>query len=479
MSVNLEELFIPYNPWWDKLEQAFEVLPVFKRPIFSEVYQGIKTIPQIISITGPRRVGKSTLIKQIVRELISEATDPHDIWYYSMDDPALLRSSMKRDLLFDSVMEQARKRPRGKPLLFFLDEIQKFENWELFIKKFFDLQYPVRWLVSGSASSPIMRKSRESLLGRIKDYHLLPFSFREYLLFQNKDNVALASQYEEIYHTGKAVMGMFTKQIEYAEMSSVPVAPIPDDLRPTIQGHLNRFLLEGGFPEVWTLPDWAAKQSYLFDNHVEKVISEDLILATELRKPEALKRFYISLLEQPGREINFQKLSVELKIPRQSIEKYFPLLEMTDLTRRVEKFSKSPLKVRRGNIKCYLVDLALRNAVMRIQDKLFEDESILGKYAENLVFNALKKWEGALHISYFREKNYEIDFIVHARARTFIPFEVKYRAKIEDRDLSTLRNFCRRFKCPAGLVVTKQWEDFGDRQGIFFLPLPHFLLLWD
>lgn len=63
---------------------------------------------------------------------------------------------------------------------------------------------------------------------------------------------------------------------------------------------------------------------------------------------------------------------------------------MTDLLHHAEKFTKSLIKVRRGNIKCYLIDLALRNAILRIQDNLFQDAQTLGLYAKNLVSNALK-----------------------------------------------------------------------------------------
>ena len=238
-------------------------------------------------------------------------------------------------------------------------------------------------------------------------------------------------------------------------------------------------LMEGGFPEVWRLPDWETKQSYLFDNQVEKVILEDLVLAVELRKPEMLKRFYISLLENPGREINFQQLSHDLGINRASIEKYFPLLEMTDLIHHAERFTESAIKARRGNIKCYLVDLALRNAILRIQESLLQDAPTLGLYAENLVFNALKKWEGTVSISYWREKSAEVDFIVHTGARKYLPVEVKYKEDIGTAELKTLRNFCARLKRSTGIVVTKNWEDFGMRDRLFYMPLPHFLLLFD
>ncbi len=474
-----KELLIPYNPWWDNPDKAFERLPLFHRPIYDEIFKGLKEIPQIISITGPRRVGKSTLIRQIARTLIKEGTKPEHIVYYSMDDPALLRAEVNHDKFFDSLMEMARKNAGSDLLYIFLDEIQRFERWELFLKKYYDLHYPVRFAISGSASSPIFKKSRESLLGRIKDYHILPFSFREFLLYHNREDTAIIDRFNEIYKTGKAVMGMFTRHPEYAELQEVAVPEIPVELRQNVDDHLAKFLIEGGFPEVWTLPDWETKQSYLFDNQVEKVILEDLVLAVELRKPEMLKRFYISLLENPGREINFQQLAQDLGINRATIEKYFPLLEMTDLIHHAEKFTRSSVKVRRGNIKCYLIDLALRNAILRIQESLLKDARILGLYAENLVFNALMKWEGTVTISYFREKESEVDFIAHLGAGKYLPLEVKYKERIDEGELRTIRKFCERLKCSAGIVVTKSWDDFGARERLFYMPLPHFLLLFD
>ncbi|GAB4484630.1 MAG: hypothetical protein OHK006_09360 [Thermodesulfovibrionales bacterium] len=274
-------------------------------------------------------------------------------------------------------------------------------------------------------------------------------------------------------------MGMLTKHPECVELKKVTIPPLDQGLQTTIDAHLDRFLIEGGFPEVWSLPDWETKQSYLFANQVEKVILEDLVLAVELRKPEMLKRFYISLLETPGREINWQQLSQELNINRATIEKYFPMLEMTDLIRHVEKFTKSPIKVRRGNIKCYLVDLALRNAVLRLQDTLLQDSSALGLYAENLVFNALSKWQGTVSLSYYREKGAEVDFIVHTGTGAFLPIEVKYKEKVDNAELRTIRNVCAKLKCTRGIVVTKRWEDFGGKDNLLYMPLPHFLLLFD
>ena len=98
--------------------------------------------------------------------------------------------------------------------------------------------------------------------------------------------------------------------------------------------------MEGGFPEAWEIKDLVARQEYLFDNQVQKVIFEDLVIATEFRKPEKIKSYYLSLVEQPGQELNIEKASQKIGISRQMLEKYLPLLEMTDLVKTIQRFSQ-------------------------------------------------------------------------------------------------------------------------------------------
>jgi predicted AAA+ superfamily ATPase len=213
---------------------------------------------------------------------------------------------------------------------------------------------------------------------------------------------------------------------------------------------------------------------------VKKVIYEDLILAAEFRKPELLKRFYISLLEMPGREINVQSVAKETDVSALQIEKYLPLLEMTDLVYRISKFRTAPLRIRKGLMKFYLVDLALRNAVLRLNETLLSDETTLGLYAENQVFLALKKWRGTIQMDYYRERHGEVDFIVHSGPHRYLPVEVKYRNEIKASDFAGLQKFTSKFKHSAQpIMVTKNWTDLGPRQNVLLLPLPLFLILFD
>jgi uncharacterized protein len=477
--MDIQLLLEPYNPWIKQGPRGLEEVPIFTRPVFEDLIWDLQKLPQILSITGPRRVGKSTLLRQLIRQRLAEGHPPELLIYYSLDDPALFRPSIDRDNFLDELMRELIQRAGRKQVFLLLDEIQRLERWELFLKKYYDLKYPVRLVVSGSASSPIFKKSRESLLGRVKDYHLLPFSFREFLLFQCQDRHKVLNELKKTYDDGRKIMGMLAGAPQHLNLQEVRIRPLSTTLWSLAQKAFQRYLYEGGFPEVWELQTWEQKTDYLFDNQVKKVIYEDLLLAAEFRKPELLKRFYISLLEHPGREVNFSQVAKETGVLVAQVEKYLPLLEMTDLISHIEKFRKSPLRVRRGNVKFYLVDLALRNAVLRLQDGTLNDPVTLGLYAENLVFNALRKWRGTVAIDYYREGDTEVDFIVHVASNTYLPFEVKYRDPITSKQLRSIRTVTKRFRCSQGIVITRKREDFGPRDNLFFIPLLHFLLMFD
>ncbi|MEK7671746.1 MAG: ATP-binding protein [Bacteroidota bacterium] len=469
----------PFNPWWEEPSRTLSNLPSFQRPIFSTVYEDLKNLPQMISITGPRRTGKSTLLYQLIRRLIADGVAPKKLIYYSFDDPSLLTRRIRVDEFFEQMMKTALQQKDAGATFLFLDEIQRLERWELYLKKYYDLKYPIKMVISGSASSPIFKKSRESLLGRVKDIHLLPFSFREFVLFTLNDQPSLRSEVNSIYENGRTAQGMFTGDPSISA-DTVALPEVSVALRSYLDAQLRKFLLEGGFPEVWGLPNWVAKQEYLFDNQVKKVIYEDLILAAEFRKPELLKRFYISLLEIPGREISIQSVADETEVSSRQIEKYLPLLEMTDLVYRLPKFRTRPLRVRKGMMKFYLVDLALRNAVLRLTETLLTDETMMGLYAENLVFLALRKWRRMIQMDYYRERHGEVDFVVHVGPKRFLPVEVKFRNEIKYQDFEGLRRFVHKINHSVQpLMITKQWKDFGNRENAFLLPLPLFLLLFD
>jgi len=486
--MDIKTLISPYCPWKDPSRRSEweKTIPTFRRPVFDQLFEDLGTIPQIISITGPRRVGKSTLLQQIIQRLLDrEQVPPERLVYYSLDDPGRLRMPSAGEDVLDQLIGRLAELGRTGPAYLFLDEIHRFERWEQYLKKYYDLKYPVRIMISGSASSPIFKKSRESLLGRVKEYRILPFSFREYLLYRlwqraAQNDASLIEEGHTIFRHGNDLRGVFAGEFEYRGREGVFIPSISETLWKEAQSALEAYLIDGGFPEVWSLPTQEKKIDYLYDNQIKKVIYEDLVLAAEFRKPEQLKAFYISLLERPGREVNLKKLSQETGVGVQQIDKYLPLLEMTDLLAHASKFRPSAVRVRRGNVKFYLIDLALRNAVLRIGRELLTDNDMLGLYAENLVFNTLRNWKGVLQIDYYRDSaGREVDFVVHIGSSRYMPIEVKYRDAVSEKDLRGLDYFAQKYECQVPVVIVKGRVAWSEYKGQILLPLVVFLLMMD
>jgi len=468
-----------YNPWWAGEGIGALKPPEFKRLVFPRLSADLHELKQYLVITGPRRVGKTVLMRQMIEALLAKGVEPERICHFSLQDPWLvMQSADERHGWMESLRQVfaeglSGKRP-GAPVYFFLDEIQRLDQWELHLKKWYDLGHPFRVVVSGSATSPIFKKSRESLLGRVKDYHVPPFSFREFAGFWAsrlgipQDDMAplLTLQLRGSSWSSPDSLRSFTN--EYCRLS--------EKARGRHQEFVAEYMRAGGFPETYDMDDPVRRQEYLYDNQVQKVIYEDLVLAAEFHKPENVKRFYLSLLTRPGEEVNIQATAREIGASRIMLEKYLPLLEMTDLIHLLPRFSPRPLRQRRSHVKCYPLDLALRNAVLKLDGEALSDPKQQGIMAETLVFNNLRRWPEIVELSYFRKRDREVDFVVTLTPGKHLPVEVKFRESPQPG--KGLRVFMQEYSCPAGILVTKDEAHFGE-DGIARLPLAAFLTLFD
>ena len=469
---NLSSLLSIYNPWWEQPRGDWRTdLPDYRRRIVADVLSDIAELPQIVSITGPRRVGKTTALRQIICTLIDEQdVPPDDILYFSFDDPEVFGSEDLQRVIFDRLIEYmgvSDKRASSK--YFFLDEIQRLPKWELYLKKYYDLKFPVRFIVSGSASSPIFRSSQESLLGRVKDRHLLPFSFREFCLYRLR-KTEFSDELREFEGMRTLLMAgdgqSIVQQIGLLERALAPY-------QAAIGEAVVAYCREGGFPEVWQLSNPLRKIEYLMEQQVRKVLYEDLMALTQYRKPENVLRFFVYLLAHPGDEINMASVAGQVGVERRVVEDNLPRLVLTDLILLVRKFTHKPLRVRQGNIKCYSIDLALRNAVLKTWDDFTADPIMMGLYAENLVAHEVCRWSEAIEVTYYREKLHEVDFVVTHGGNRHLPIEVKYRKNTDS--AAGLRHFMKRFGVDFGAVIIRERECRYEH-GIVYLPLRHFLL---
>lgn len=462
----LAAILVPYNPWWHKDTNWRSELPKYRRPIVNQVLSDLSEISQAVSITGPRRVGKSTAVKHVIETLLDQQeVSAQNILYFSFDDPEVAASEKLQHEIFDRLMDRVVK--GGPTFYFFLDEIQRLPRWELFIKKYYDLKYPVRFVISGSASSPIFRSSQESLLGRVKDRHLLPFSFREFCQYKFQQQPAF-SEILSVCPPLRPVLleGNGGLAAETINQLAERLCEFDSELDQAVI----EYCRDGGFPEVWPLVDPVRKIEYLMEQQVRKVLYEDLMMLTKYRKPENILRFFVYLLSHPGIEINIKKVSSESGVEQRIIADNLPRLEMTDLILRIQKFSDQPLRARQGNIKCYPVDLALRNAVLKSWE--FPNSQMMGYYAENMVLREIINWQEKIEVSYYREKETEVDLILTYGGSQYLPIEVKYRKK--QQQIATLKHFCKKYASKLGIVITRDKE--CRMEDYLYLPLRYFLL---
>jgi hypothetical protein len=462
-----------YNPWWEDLHGAWRSnLPDFQRLVVADILDDINELPQMISVTGPRRVGKTTALHQVICRLLDEKkVDPNHLLYFSFDDPEVYGSDELQRIIFDRLIDRSGVKPGERGVrFFFLDEIQRLPRWELFLKKYYDLKFPIRFIVSGSASSPIFRSSQESLLGRIKDRHLLPFSFKEYCLYRLRKNMAFSDilrRHGDFRNLLMAHEGL--KAVEQISRFEVELQPFENEINQAVISYCR----EGGFPEVWQLAEPLRKMEYLMEQQIRKVLYEDLMTITQYRKPENVLRFFVYLLAHPGNELNTANIAGEVGIERRVIEENLPKLIMTDLILRVPKFTHQPLRVRKGNFKCYSVDLALRNAVLKTWHDFTSDPQMMGLYAENLVVQEIYKWPEAIEVAFYRDKGKEVDFIVTYGGNRYLPIEVKHRREKER--VTGLQHFMKKYNLSFGVkIVRDRSARFDD--GLLRFPLRYFLL---
>ncbi len=489
MDTNLFTQLKNWNPWWEQGSSGMGVYkdPQYERELFPEVLQRVLEGDQIVSIVGMRQVGKSTIMRQVIRKLLDQGLNPKHIFYVSFDDP-YLRANFDARKLFDQVVNeyaegvlQKNIRDVQETLYFFFDEIHQLPDWERALKTYYDRRYQIRYLVSGSSSLHLQKKNRESLLGRISEHTLWPFSFREYVGWsatKETHNEELSAQMRDLY----ALRSQFMEDMSLKDIFQKTEALYNDLARwkkQDIVKLLRSFVIEGGFPRVWQQPDLASKHRTLWEQHVGKTLFEDLLQVARIRRVRDLEFLFIRLLGFNGGEVSLGDLQKDLKMSYVTLDRYLSLFVKTYLLFRVER-TKSPrlaLKRRSGKMKFYVSDPALWNALYKKDERVFDSPQEMSFIAETLVCSTIERWTSPLSIEnrvgYFSERG-EVDF-TFKYGSSVLPIEVKWRNEVPT--LKTLDALIKKWDLTESMVITKDF-DMTYREGRLSIPLWFFLLVF-
>ena len=166
-----------YNPWWRLPSAIKEESKPQKRLAYYEALRMLKhkSIRRFVVLSGVRRVGKTTILYQIMDNLIEEGINPKNILYVTFDNPILKFVNMESVLsIYESLYPV-----RGTRYIFF-DEIQYTDNWELWMKVIYDSRKDIRLIATGSASPILEKGATDSGTGRWSVLKIPTMSFYEY-----------------------------------------------------------------------------------------------------------------------------------------------------------------------------------------------------------------------------------------------------------------------------------------------------------
>ncbi len=444
---DIKKLIAANNPWWESGEIPSTLALPFRRPLLMQRLMKYLTVDSVIVLKGVRRAGKSTLMFQMAQQLLGDGVAPRQIIFVDFEDRRLRYDVHQIIDALDELYGGKFFEPPVKYL--FLDEVHHIEHWESAVKVYYDRKRAIKFIVSGS-SSPLVQRGADALIGRCLEEKILPFSFRDFLL----------------YHHGKSESGEKVSQtaIEFSKGESLLTGAQVLALQlATLNTILASYLRQGGFAHVLEQTEAFLFKKRLQEEVVEKIIYRDLAQLYGIEQPEALERLFYCLAGQTAGLLNHENLAKFLQIKQRDIKAYVNYLQRTQLINLIALYSSSAGKSVRNLPKCHLIDSGLMTA-FGFYDEAKAIEAAVARH----LYNARP--------FYWRDQ-YEVDFVVQIGPR-LLPVEVKYREGIGSEDFRGLGAFMKTFGATDGILVTK--HEAGQKNlaegTVYLVPASVFLL---
>lgn len=442
-ELELYGLLKQVNPWW-KTERVGGVLPELKRQAFYDVVKTL-THPELrrfAVLSGARRVGKTTVMRQVIAHLLEQGVPADNILYISFDNPVFKLSGLR------AVLEAYRNTHyRGGTCYYFLDEIQYAEDWSLWVKTLYDHYPEVQLMATGSASPAIERGASDSGVGRWRVFRMPTMLFREYCELQGvHPSVGELPGIENIPNLSTADFSKLMAQLS--------------GLTP----HWYHYLQQGGFPELLKLKDEETVLNLLREDVVDKVLKRDVPSLFDVRNPVQLEKIFLYLCLHCGSVFNLDTMSSALGTSKPTLSRYMSYLQDANLIYISRNLCATGKKGLSAQPKIYVADVALRNASLMRYTPM-NNETDMGLMAECTVYKHLysayaKYGDVGFMRSGAKGKN-EIDIAVEMRNGKHILCEVKYRNDSELSAQDAIISACRKGENDLCLLATKSPNDFG------------------
>jgi len=375
-----------YNFWDNNLPDVG-----FVRNDYIEKINGFIGNKLIKVLVGQRRVGKSYLLRQIIRNLIENNVNPKNIFYLNKEytDFDFIIDYIELDKLISEYKKKLN--PIGK-IYIFIDEIQNINNWERLINSYsqdFTIDYEI--FITGSNSKLLSGELATLLSGRYIKFEIFPFSYKEYISYAKLEN----------------------RKDNYI-----------------------KYLQSGGLPELFNLPNEETKRYYL-SAVKDTILLRDIINRHQIKYPRLLQDIFGFLVNNASNLISINNIvnyfgSRNRKTNYETISNYIGYLEDAFLIHKVFRYSIKGKEILSGNSKYYINDLSFKNYLYAGYDYG------IGYMLENLVYLELRRKGFEVYTGHLRNK--EIDFVAIKNDR-IVYVQVCYLLQNEetiDREFSAL-----------------------------------------
>lgn len=465
--MNIKTNLIITNPWWNNERINEQFLLGRKRKEFEDIIEHIDN-KRILSIIGPRRVGKSTLIYQTINYLLGEEKiDNKRILLFSGDDPSLFfdendKLSDVLDVYFNEILQESISKLKSRVYVF-IDEIHFIKNWQNYLKTYFDRKYNIKFIITGSSSMHLFKDANESLLGRIENIHVLPLTFNQFMNFymtyiSNTEDILIPKfDFDNIDEVMKKL-----EKIYYNE-----------ELKLKIQKILKRYMIVGGYPEYFEVRDIEVWQKQLSEDIITRGIYKDILTIYNIKSPEILEKLLYYIASNNSQNFAYSGIASTFGIDTVTVMTYLGYLKQAFLINILENYSNNIAKVIRTNKKLSILDNGIQNSLLKQKDI---DSNMAGHIIESMVdfdFRLLCEKENYKQFYYRNTDKEEIDIIID-RNIDIIPIEVKYTNQIESSDLRVINKFMDSHinkginQAKYGIIITK---DILKKEGnLYFIP---------
>ncbi|MBI4286600.1 MAG: ATP-binding protein [Chloroflexi bacterium] len=487
LPYELQENLRALNPWWSG--QPGPLLPKFRRWPFERLCSLLKSgVAPTTVLRGPRRVGKTVLLRQIIEYLLNGGVQAKRILYVPFDElptlrgikePVLAISRWYENSVAGNTMNALAR--EGKPAFLFFDEVQNLDSWAPQTKNLVD-NNSVRVMLTGSSSLRI-EAGRDSLAGRVTSLNLGPMLLREIAGLQFQE---LVSPYWSDRDNGNLVRPDFW--IEARRFGAIH--------REIRSRAFAAFSERGAYPFAHERSDvpWHELADHLNETIIKRAIQHDLRLGPRGQKrDERLLEEVFRLCcryagQAPGQSVFVPELKQALaaNIGWQRVLSYMRFLDGTLLMRLIDPLELR-LKRRKAPAKVALSDHSLRASwlqeVVPLDPQGLMDNPHLSDIAGHLAESTLGYFLASipnLDMAYFpsRASEPEVDFVVTVGTRR-IPIEVKYRRRIDPHeDTIGIRAFLEKtvYNAQFGLLITL--EDDVQVTDPRIIPISLSSILW-